>query len=323
MFGTTLAAERTFGLLQHLGIIFGLFTLARPWGRKAATAVGMLAVFYVLTPIGLTAMAWNGGLALTLWSGGVRRARERAGRISPRALVAAGGRRCARRPRPDLPPRSGARRRAGARLVGVGAAATCGAPVLVGIVVGLVPMAVHLAIAGLGPAWTGMFVDPVVHLRAGRELPRPPSWSHLDGALQAIAETEPPWWRLPHLAASNALYLWFLAMVVGTVALLVGFALWRRRSDRSARTAALLVVALVSAGILPQALQRPDSTHLTWVTCVSWPFAVVVVAEVVRVRAPAARARSGRSPSAPPSPSCSRSPSRRCSRSATTCCTRG
>ena len=44
----------------------------------------------------------------------------------------------------------------------------------------------------------------------------------------------------------------------------------------------LLVVALVSVGILPQALQRPDSAHLTWVTCVSWPFAVVAVVEVVQ-----------------------------------------
>ena len=67
VFGNTLAAERTFGLLQHVAIIFGLFTLARPWGRVAATLVGGFAVFYVLTPIGLTAMAWNGGLALTLW----------------------------------------------------------------------------------------------------------------------------------------------------------------------------------------------------------------------------------------------------------------
>ena len=48
----------------------------------------------------------------------------------------------------------------------------------------------------------------------------------------------------------------------------------------------LLVVALVSLGILPQALQRPDSTHLTWVTCVSWPFAVVAVAELVRSARP-------------------------------------
>src|SRR5690606_9937769 len=67
-FGYSLPAERTFGLLQHLGIIFGLFALARAWGRLAATAVASLSVFYVLTPVALTAMAWNGGLALTLWS---------------------------------------------------------------------------------------------------------------------------------------------------------------------------------------------------------------------------------------------------------------
>src|SRR4029077_6636230 len=55
-------------LIQHLAIIFALFVLARPWGRLAAAAVAGLSVFYVLTPIGLTAMAWNGGLALCLWS---------------------------------------------------------------------------------------------------------------------------------------------------------------------------------------------------------------------------------------------------------------
>jgi len=43
----------------------------------------------------------------------------------------------------------------------------------------------------------------------------------------------------------------------------------------------LLAVGLVSLGILPQALQRPDSAHLNWVSCVSWPFAVVAVAEVI------------------------------------------
>ena len=66
--GISLESERTFGLIQHLAIIFALFTLARPWGRIAAAPVAGLAVFYVLTPIGLTAMAWNGGIALCLWS---------------------------------------------------------------------------------------------------------------------------------------------------------------------------------------------------------------------------------------------------------------
>ena len=75
VFGHSLPAERTFGLIQHLGIIFGLFALARAWGRLAATAVAALAVFYVLTPIGLTAMAWNGGVALDALERRVRRAR--------------------------------------------------------------------------------------------------------------------------------------------------------------------------------------------------------------------------------------------------------
>jgi hypothetical protein len=128
-----------------------------------------------------------------------------------------------------------------------------------------------------------MVLDPVFELRAGRELPRPPSWSRLDGALQAVAEEIPPWWRLPHLQASHALFLWFFAMVLGTLALLA-FAIWqRRRADGvTGRSTVLLAVALVSVGILPQALQRPDSAHLSWVTCISWPFAVVAVMEVLR-----------------------------------------
>ena len=36
VFGISLESERTFGLIQHLGIIFALFALARPWGRIAA-----------------------------------------------------------------------------------------------------------------------------------------------------------------------------------------------------------------------------------------------------------------------------------------------
>jgi hypothetical protein len=70
-------------------------------------------------------------------------------------------------------------------------------------------------------------------------------------------------------------------MVAGTL-LLAGLAVWLRRHGRATpRTTALLAVALISLGILPQALQRPDSAHLNWVSCVSWPFAIVAVAEVV------------------------------------------
>lgn len=279
LFGDTIFAERTFGLIQHIAIILGLFTLARPWGRAAATMVASLSVFYILTPIGLTAMAWNGGVALTLWSAvfvlrGAHIVRPRQDVAWFVAGVLAG---MALSYRPDLAIAVGlvlgwlmVTRRDSIR------------PTLGGAVVGLVPMWVHLVIAGPVASFRGMFVDPVFHLRAGRELPRPPSWDRLDGALQAIAETVPPWWDLPHLAASHAISLWFWAMLLLT-ALMLGFAIWQRRTGTvDGRSAALLVVALISCGILPQALQRPDSTHLTWVTCISWPFAVVAVAEVVR-----------------------------------------
>jgi hypothetical protein len=281
VFGYTLAAERTFGLLQHLAIIFGLFALARPWGRLAATGVAGLAVFYVLTPIALTAMAWNGGLALTLWSTvfALRGINLDDPRRQRRAWVVAGvlaG--LALTYRPDLVI-------AVALVLGwlLWRHTAMRRPVVLGAIVGLLPMWVHLVMAGPSDAFEGMFVDPVFRLRDGRELPRPPSWSRIDGALQAIAEEIPPWWRLPHLRTSHALFLWFFAMLAGTALLLAyAIAVRRRPGGVTGRSTVVLAVALISLGILPQALQRPDSTHLTWVTCISWPFAIVVVADVVR-----------------------------------------
>ena len=283
LFGTTLMAERSFGLLQHVSIVFGLFTLARPWGRLAATLVASIAVFYVLTPIGLTAMAWNGGLALTVWCAVFAvRSTHLAGRSRVLAQVvsgALGG--LALTYRPDLVLAVAA---VLAWLIWTQHEAWRAASA--GVAVGLTPMWVHLAVAGPRAAWDGLVIDPLVDLRGGRELPRPPSWSRLDGALQAIAESQPPWWHLPHLRASQAIFLWFLAMIAGTIALLLLAIFQRRRGRRDGRATVLLVVAVVSVAILPQALQRPDSTHLTWVTCVSWPFAVVAVAEVVQRRWP-------------------------------------
>ncbi|MDF2731415.1 MAG: hypothetical protein K0S92_40 [Desertimonas sp.] len=283
LFGHTLAVERTFGLLQHVAIILALFTLARPWGRAAATLDGGFAVFFVLTPIGLTAMAWNGGLALTLWSAVFAiRSTTVDGRPELLARLAAGllgG--LALTYRPDLVV-------AVALILGwmIWTRRSSWRAAAAGVLVGLSPLWYHLAVAGPRAAWQGMVVDPVVHLRNGRELPRPPSWDRLDGALQAIAESQPPWWDVPHLGASQMIFVWFLATLVGTVGLLVLAVAERRRGRRDGRATVLLVVALVSLSILPQALQRPDSTHLTWVTCVSWPFAVVAVADLVQQRWP-------------------------------------
>jgi hypothetical protein len=281
IFGHNLAAERTFGLLQHVAILLALFTLARAWGRATATAVAGLAVFYVLTPIALTAMAWNGGLALLLWSAvfavrGVHLADDRRRRWSWAACGLLAG--LALTYRPDLIV-------ALALLLGwlCWTRRASRAPVLLGAVVGLVPMWVQLVMAGPTASFRGMVIDPVFHLRAGRELPRPPSWGHLDGGLQAVAEEIPPWWRLPHVSASHTLFLWFFLMLLSAVGLLV-LAIWLRRGESapSGRSTALLAVGLVSVGILPQALQRPDSAHLLWVTCVSLPFLIPATIELVR-----------------------------------------
>jgi 4-amino-4-deoxy-L-arabinose transferase-like glycosyltransferase len=286
LFGLSLESERTFGLIQHLAIIFALFVLARPWGRVAAACVAGLAVFYVLTPIGLTAMAWNGGLALCLWSV-VFALRARAVAKPTWSLIAAGllaG--LSLTYRPDL----------AFALVVVYAWYLWRNPrwltVVLAAVVGLLPIWVHVALVGPSTAFRGMVIDPVFKLRAGRALPRPPSWSHLDGSLQAIAELVPPWWKVPHLAADKSLFFWFFAMlIVPVVVLWIGIRATRRAP--SVRATTLVAGGLLSLGLVPQALQRPDSTHLSWVTCVSFPFLILAIIEYLAERRPATTARQG------------------------------
>ena len=57
------------------------------------------------------------------------------------------------------------------------------------------------------------------------------------------------------------------------VAVLLFVARWRLRQDRTSFTARVLAtVALFSVGLLPQAIQRVDSAHFAWVSCVPIAF---------------------------------------------------
>ncbi|WCO65068.1 hypothetical protein PO878_11220 [Iamia majanohamensis] len=279
--GTTLAAERVYGLVQHLGIIFGLFTLALPWGRRVATACGLLGVLLVVTPIGLTALAWNGAVALAVvgCALALRGAREReAGGARATAWLVAGGVffGLSLLWRPDL-------------VVGVGLALLALGwrrwrrdlvlPVLAGLVAGVAPILVHLATAGIGPSFEGMFLQPVFELRGGRTLPIPPSWDSLDGALAAVAQLRVPGWPLPMLAASQQVTLWFLALPLAAFFVLGTGIVALRREPGRATSRTLLVVGALGVGLLPQALQRPDTTHLAWVSCVPLVFLPVAVAQ--------------------------------------------
>ena len=279
LFGTTLASERTFGLMQHLLLISALYLLARPWGRAVAAMVGASSTLFVLTPIGLQALAWSGGIGLAAWSllFALRaRHRGRAWWIGAGALAG-----LALGFRPDL---------VLALLLALGVLLlrrrAAIKHVLVGAVIGAAPFWYHLAVAGPTAVWRGMFVEPVLELRGGRELPRPPSWDHLDGALQVIGEKFAPWWGLPHIGAPKQLFVWFFLLPVVALAIVV---LARRvtarvRGPMAAET--LLAAGLLGIGVLPQALQRPDSAHFLWVSCVSWPLLIPALVDLMARRVP-------------------------------------
>jgi hypothetical protein len=284
LFGYTLEVQRVFGLLQHLGIVFALYTIARAWGRFTAVVTAVTVTMLVLTPIGLSALAWEGGVALGLWSAvlGIRAGfldgRRRTAALAGAGLLAG----FALGYRPDLVValslvhgwllwhRRATHRRAWR-------------PALAGLFAGLVPVFVHLAMAGVGPSFRGMFLDPVVSLRPGRELPAPPSFGRIDGALQAVAEgpLDAPWWRFPALAANHQLFVWFFVVII--VAIGTPIVARRLRHD------VLFAASLFGLGMLLQALQRPDSTHLAWGSCVSFALLPCVVVEALRRRSPVPR----------------------------------
>ena len=208
-FGDSLESQRTFGLLQHLGIIFAIYALARAAGHLAATGAALVATVLIMTPIGLSALAWHGAVALGLWAL-VFAVRASVRVDSARDWWFAGGLAgLALGFRPDL----GGRARPCARLRDLAAAGDVPVPPARRRG-GLAPDVVAPDRAGPVNAIEGMLLDPVVRLRPGRELPRPPSWGVVDGALQAVAEGVPPYWPLPAPAASQQLFLWFFAVVI-------------------------------------------------------------------------------------------------------------
>jgi hypothetical protein len=249
-------------------------------------------MFIVITPIGLSALAWEGGIALGVWSlvfavrslnvtghVGADSDRSDARRNAVIAGVLAG---LALTFRPDL-------------ILALGLAhgwllwrrnRRMWKPVTIGAVIGLLPMWVHLFMAGIGPSIRGMVLDPVFHLRPGRELPRPPTWNHLDGTLQFVAEVFPPWWKIPAISAEHQLFVWFFVMIAVIVLNLVVARKTLKSGDTSGRGIALMMGALFGLGISPQALQRPDSTHLAWVVCICFSLLPVTLIEIFRRRRP-------------------------------------
>jgi hypothetical protein len=282
VFGVSLLTERFFGLAQQMAVVFGVYALARAWGRRLAVGCALLSGL-ILVPFGLTALAWVGavGLALLGLACGLVARRRSDPRVARRWALGAGvllG--VALLFRLDLVLAVGL----GTFVLVRGAGRDRAKWLFGGMALGLAPYVVHVATAGLGNVVDGMVVDPVFHLRGGRSLPIPPSWDHLDGFLQRAGALEQLDWPIPALRLSQQLFLWFFALL-GSVALLLLVA-WRRhrRAPAAVRTTTLAVVALFSAGLVPQAVQRVDSAHFAWVGCVPMAFLPVAVFELARPR---------------------------------------
>ena len=184
--GVTLTSERLFALLQQIGVVGGVYWLARAWGRRLALVLraprrccsssrrsvsprwpGSAASRSVCS-------GWDSPSPAAAGSRAIPHSRS-ASRSS--AASSAPARSCSgstsswpwcsvRSPRP---PASAPRSRSGTRSV---SASACS------------PYIVQLATAGPYNTFKGMVLDPVVYLRGGRRLPIPPSWDHLDGFLQ-------------------------------------------------------------------------------------------------------------------------------------------
>lgn len=274
LFGVTLGVQRVVGFAQHLGIATAVFVLLRPWGPGLAGLGACIATLIIITPSGLTALAWVGGVALGLWAvhGLVTALEATDERRRRRWLWVAGllgG--AAVLYRLDLVVAVG-----GAVLVTLWLLpAEHRRRLVLACVVGASPYLVHLAMAGPVSAIRGMVIEPVFELRAGRALPLPPSWDDFDGFLQRAGLLDEPPWPFPALRGPVQLNLWLLAILIGTVVILA--AGWRaHRAGRSR----LLVLAVFAAGLLPQAMQRADSTHLAWVSCVTFALLPVALVEL-------------------------------------------
>lgn len=277
-FGVDIAVERVVGALQLLGVVLAVRSWVRPWGEAMATVAAVVAVVFAITPIGLIALAWMGALALLLWGVFlVLRAAEGASRnlaVGGGALVG-----FALLYRPDV---AAAAALSALALAPVLRRDRLWRPALAGTVAGSAPMLVHLALAGVGNAIAGMVIDPVFRLRSGRHLPVPPSADVLDGFLQRVNELEVIDWPHPFTVAVQ-LRTWFFVIVAATV-VLVAAAIHGRRAQ-APHGLRLRVLAAIGVGILPQAIQRPDSTHLAWVGCFTLAVLPVALAELLPSRA--------------------------------------
>ena len=277
-----------------------MYGLARYWGRTVALFCAVISLVIIVPPIGLTALAWDGGVALGLLGLLAALAGPRAGvRADPTkalrwALV--GG--IVSRLRAALPtrPRRRGRARPARRVVGHRRDAfKLRARHRVRDRRRRLPRAHRdgRARATCSRAWCSNRSSTCAAGGGSRSRRRGTTST---GSCRSPARSCRATGRSPRCTSPAQLTVWFFAAPRGRSSFLAR----RSRSGPSAGTArrfqarVLLAVALFSLGMVPQAMQRVDSAHFAWVSCVPFAFVPIAVLEILRVRA----RRAGRSAAA-------------------------
>lgn len=292
--GVELWVERLVGLAQLVGLIGAITFVGYRWGRWVATVAGATTAIVILPAMGLVALAWIGGLALALWAVVVVargldavRGSERA-RTSQRRHLLLGGvlGGLGLLFRPDLVLALG---------LPLGALWLWAVPrgdrrwLAAGVLGGVSPYLLHLAMAGPADVVRGVVTEPLFELRAGRSLGFPPPWDSFASYLNRLVAFRNWPWPLPSLMETNQIFLWAL-ILLATCVVLVAIGLYAQRTG-SPDGWRLLALALFAVGTLPQAIQRPDATHLAWVSAVPFGLAPMAIAEWFRLRGGAPRVR--------------------------------
>lgn len=248
--GPEVDAERAVGLVYRLALVAAVFALAASTGPLTALAAGVIAGAFSVGP---AALAWFAGVALGLWAlFGLQRSSRGAGTPIPWWAGVAAGLAVSYRPQFGL------------------AVALAAVPLLAGrplsasrgfagwVVVGLVPLLVHIVLAGPVQVFESLILDALFRSGPQSSLPLPPRSS--------------PEAKL-------------LVLVIGAnVAMLAAAVLAWVREPGSREARRLASLALFSLGLLPQALGRIESLHILNVACVSVALVPTVLASPLLLR---------------------------------------
>ncbi len=230
IFGTNIYVERTVGLIYRIIILLAVFGLARRWGTTIATGCMLLAGFLLL-PLGVLAFAWIGGVACALCFIWAMAAPESYWRCVTGGLLAG----LTLSFRADIGP---------AVLLATWAllyplSSSQRLRFAIGASIGLVPLGALLLLSGPEQMFNNLFLYPVF----------------LSGPAR----------RLPLFSAEPFLVRTFFALLVAAAANIVVWLLAVRAHPENWRNRTLLALALLGAGVIPQAAQRADLYHVMFV----------------------------------------------------------